>query len=108
MTEYTLQYDVHTLNEKLLLPAGTILTEDTLKKLGAAGMRNGTASRTFRLSDYGSIRKDLLDFISQPPYDIIFSDFRRTASVLGMIKGIYLAPPVLESLDYFKEKDFYT
>lgn len=108
MTEYTLQYDVHTLNDKLLLPAGTILTEDTLKKLGDAGRKNGAASRTFRLSDYGSIRKDLLDFISRPPYDIIFSDFGRTASVLRVIKEIYLASPVLESLDYFKEKDFYT
>lgn len=108
MTEYTLQFDVHTLNGKLLLPAGTILTEDILKKLSEAGRKNGAASRTFRLSDYGSVRKDLLDFISRPPYDIIFSDFGRTASVLRVIKEIYLASPVLESLDYFKEKDFYT
>lgn len=108
MTEYTLQYDVYTLNDKLLLPAGTILTADTLKKLGEAGKKNGVASQTFRLADYGSIRKDLLDFIGHPPYDIIFSDFGRTASVLRVIKEIYLALPVLESLDYFKEKDFYT
>lgn len=106
MAAYELQYAVRTLNGKELLHAGTLLTEDAVEELRATGKGNGFKS--FKLLDYGSVKTDILDFLSQPPYDQIFHNSGRTDAVMDIIKDVYLAFPVLESLDYFKENDSYT
>ena len=106
MAVYELQYAVRTLADKEVLPAGAYLTDETIEDIRKAGKENDFKS--FRLFDYGSVKKDILDFFSQPPYDLIFHNSRRIDDVLEIIKDVYLAVPVLESLDYFKEYDYYT
>ncbi|UCH97093.1 MAG: HD domain-containing protein [Candidatus Aminicenantes bacterium] len=104
--KYTLQYPVYTLDNKELLPAGATLNEGRLNELNR--LRKGIEFRTAKLLEYGSIKNDVLDFFSQPPYDIIFAGRERAGSVLEVMANIELKVPVLESLDYFKQEDFYT
>lgn len=106
MNEYKLQYPVRTLADEELLPAGAVLDEETLQELSAAGSRS--ASQSVKLLTYGSIKKDLVDFFSQPPYDIIFANSHRFTPTLDVLDQVYLPLPILESLDHFKEHDFYT
>jgi HD-GYP domain-containing protein (c-di-GMP phosphodiesterase class II) len=58
--------------------------------------------------DYGRVRQDLLIFINYPPYHIIFSDLEQNQDILKILDSVRLPLPVLESLDYFKQKDFQT
>ena len=58
--------------------------------------------------DYGRVRQDLLIFINYPPYQIIFSDLEQNQDILNILDSVRLPLPVLESLDYFKQKDFQT
>jgi HD-GYP domain-containing protein (c-di-GMP phosphodiesterase class II) len=106
MNEYKLQYPVRTLADDELLPAGAVLDEETLQELSAAG--NRSASQSVKLLTYGSIKKDLVDFFSLPPYDIIFANSHRFTPTLDVLGQVYLPLPILESLDHFKEYDFYT
>jgi HD-GYP domain-containing protein (c-di-GMP phosphodiesterase class II) len=106
MSPLILQYPVHTQDSQMLLPAGTVLSEETLEALISS---NRTLSHpTYSLMDYGSVRQDLLDFLSTPHYEIIFADQKRTANVLNLMESVSLVLPVLRSLNYFKEKDFHT
>lgn len=104
--EFTLKYPVYTLDKRELLPAGTVLTEGVLNELTLAG--KDIAHKSQGLLEYGTIKKDMLDFLSQPPYDVIFSDRERIASIFEPVAHLRLMLPVLESMDYFKEKEFYT
>ena len=61
-----------------------------------------------RLLEYGSIHGDLLNFFSQPPYDVIFSPRERIVSLFEVMAAVEFMLPVLESLEYFKQEDFYT
>lgn len=106
MAQYILQYAVHTLDNKELLPAGTLLSDEVLEELRAAGKAGGFKSS--RLMDYGTVKKDILGFFSESPYDIIFNVPGRTGPIMKIIEDVHLMRPVLESLDYFKENDFYT
>ncbi len=104
--KYVLQHPVYTLEGKELVPAGAELTEEILKGLSAQGKTNG--NRMVRLLEYGTIRRDLLDSFSHPPYDVIFSPPERTAAILEIMTNVRLMIPVLECLEYFKQEDFYT
>jgi HD-GYP domain-containing protein (c-di-GMP phosphodiesterase class II) len=104
--EYTLQYPVYTLDNIQLFPAGSILSGGELDEPG--NLKEGPQTRTVRLFEYGSIKKDILDFLSQPPYDIIFSDREQVASMLEVMAMSELKFPILECLDYFRGEDFYT
>lgn len=106
MAQYILQYAVHTLDNKELLPAGTLLSEEVMAELAAAGKAMGFKSA--RLMDYGTVKKDMLAFFSEPPYDVIFNAPGRTGPIMEIIENVHLVVPVLESLDYYKEYDFYT
>ena len=105
-SQHILQHPVYTLDKKELLPAGAALTAETMGELYAAGQANG--SRVIKLLEYGTVKPDILDFFSQPPYNMIFSDRERTASLLEVMAHAQLLLPVLESLDYFRKEDFYT
>ena len=104
--KYVLQHPVYTLEGKELLQAGAELTEEKLKELSKRGKKNG--GRMIRLLEYGSIHGDLLNFFSQPPYDVIFSPRERIVSLFEVMAAVEFMLPVLESLEYFKQEDFYT
>ncbi len=106
MPNLTLAYPVHTLENKMLLSAGSELNDSTIN--GLISSNTDKPYQEHSLLQYDSVREDLLNFIKLPPYNIIFADRNQTAELFKLIEGVQLAPPVLESLDYFKKHDFYT
>ncbi len=106
MSELKLQYDVHTLDNQLLLPAGSILSTETLEKL--TSLSRSLSFKTYPLLQYGAVKEDLLRFLKRSPYNVIFSDLEQTIYVLKLMENVNLVLPVLHSLDYFRENDFYT
>ncbi len=106
MARLTLQYPIHTLDNQLLFPPGTFLTEEVLDEVVCS--RGVFSYRTYPLTSYGTVKKDCLNFISKPPYEIIFSDKKEIHDFLTIFETVRLSLPILQSLDYFKEHDFYT
>lgn len=106
MSVLTLLYPVHTLDNRLLLPAGTVLSEETLDELISSS--STTSHETYCLLRYGSVKEDLLKFLSQPPYQGIFTDQQQISHLMNLTEGVHIVHPVLESLDYFRQQDLYT
>lgn len=106
MTDYILKYPVYTLDNTLLLQAGDVLTEDLIKKIRLSGLSKNFKSA--KIMEFGTIKKDVLDFMTHSPYDVIFSDRKHTNAVINSMNSINIITPVLESLEYFKNADFYT
>jgi HD-GYP domain-containing protein (c-di-GMP phosphodiesterase class II) len=101
-----LNHSVHTLEKHLLLPAGTEIVPETLESLVSS--RKGKSYQTHPLLKYGSIAHNLLEFISVPPYQTIFSDPDVVSGLMKDMENIILPVPVLDTLEYFREQDFYT
>jgi HD-GYP domain-containing protein (c-di-GMP phosphodiesterase class II) len=101
-----LSYTVHTLDNQLLLPAGTVLSAETLEHLISSN--KATSYQTYPLLEYGMVRNDLLRQIGRPPYDVIFSGQEKIAKIMTELAKVHLVIPVLQSLDYFKRDDYHT
>jgi HD-GYP domain-containing protein (c-di-GMP phosphodiesterase class II) len=54
------------------------------------------------------VKQDCLDFISTPPFVTIFSDQEEIGDFLSLLETVQFPIPILQSLDYFREHDFYT
>ncbi len=106
MSTLTLQHPVHTLDKELLLPASTLLSTETLDEL--ISPHRTTTHKTYSLLLYASVKKDILEFLSVAPYEIIFADKEQVADLLEIMETVQLALPLLQSLDYFRENDFHT
>ena len=100
-----IDYPVYTLDNRLLLPAGKELTPEVMDELIATN--KGTSYREFSFLEYDTVYQDMLNILQKPPYDIIFKKLNEKA-LFSLMKKIHFVQPVLEFLDYFKEKDFYT
>ena len=107
MTELALNHPVHTLDNRLLLPAGAIISDDTLSRLVSPDT-NRTVGAHFRLLDRGSIKEDLPFFLSLYPHRVIFDDERDVHEVLNLMNQISVGMPVLQSLEFFKDYDYHT
>lgn len=101
-----LKYPVNTIDGQQLLPAGTELTVEVLEKLASSLPRNPSEDRS--LLDHGSVRRDLDVLMVRPPYDQIFSHPDNVEATWKTMDSIRLPPPLLESMDYFRENDHYT
>ncbi len=104
--EHKLKYPVYTLDGKELLPAGTTLTPEVMAELRENGRNAGT--EMVRMMDYGSIRNDILDYLSRPPYSFICTGPARTLTLLKIMHKVTLPLPLLEGLAYFKDNELYT
>jgi HD-GYP domain-containing protein (c-di-GMP phosphodiesterase class II) len=100
-----LDYPVYTLDNKLILPAGERLTSETLDALITAD--KSTPHKMLPFLGDGTIYQDILNLFQMPPYNVIFDEPEKTTA-LSLLEKIHFIPPVLESLDYFKEYEFYT
>lgn len=106
MSNLTLTHAIRTLDNQLLLPAGTVLSGETLDALISS---SGTTSHQTRsILHHASVKEDLLHFLNQPPYQVIFADQEQIADVLNLMDSVDVVVPVLQSLDYFKVHDFLT
>lgn len=106
MADLELLCPVYTLDNKLLLPVGSVLSEETLNILVSSN--SDPDYQKCSLLQYGSIRKDMLHFLSQIPYNVIFAGEKEISAILKVTEKINLILPVLQSLDYFRQHDFYT
>jgi len=96
---------VHTLGNRLLLPAGKELTSEALDELVATN--KDTSYRAIPFLEYGTVYQDILRLIQKSPYHVIFDELKITLA-LNLMKKISFIPPILESLDLFEERDLYT
>lgn len=106
MDNLTVIHDIHTLDNRLILPAGVSISEETLAEVVSS--RPAASVRSFPLLDYGSVRNDIVEFLRVPPYTTICPSRVELEALLGRMNGVVLPEPVLDSLDYFKERDFHT
>jgi len=106
MFEIPLQYPIHTLEGKEVLPAGTILTYEVVKEIIFSN--SNSSPKCISLMKFGSVRKDIFEFFANPPYKIIFDNHEDTEDVVNVMNQVILPMPVLESLEYFREYDFHT
>ncbi len=106
MKNLKLGYPVTTLDNELLLQAGSDLSDETIN--GLISSNKIKSYKSLPLLEYGTVKKDLLRFLSQPPYHVIFSDKKQVSNILKLMENVNLVYPVLETLDYFNEREFYT
>ncbi len=105
MPKIRLQHSIRTLDHRELFPSGALLSKET----------SGTSINLHRTHSYptcplvlhGSVKEDFLKFLSVPPFVTIFSDKRRS-DFLTLLEAARFPIPVLQSLDYFKQRDFHT
>ncbi len=101
-----LRYPVHTPDNRVLLTAGSELSAALMQEIAFSGA--GAPQRKYPLLQYGTTRDDLAGFLSQPPYRAIFHHPDVVSDVLGLMERVQLVFPFLETLDYFRVRDFYT
>ena len=99
-------YPITTLDGRVLFSAGEMITKERIDALIAD--RSNFSSKAWPILDYGSIKKDLLFYISSPPYNLIFEGSDSIAEILDIMQNIKLIEPVLEMLDYFEQHDYFT
>lgn len=105
MTSFKLEHPVFTIEQQELLSAGAELSSIIIDGLIAD---NKTSGATYPLFTYGSTKEDLLLFLSEPPYDVIFNDRQSKNAVLNNMEKVSLPLPLLEALYYFRRVDLYT
>ena len=113
MLNILLQYPIHTLEGKELVPAGVTLTEDVVREVIASN--TGPPAKSMPLMQFGSVKNDISQFFAAPPYKEIFDNPLDTGDavadsedVLNIMEQVTLPVPVLESMAYFREYDFHT
>lgn len=106
MSNPTLNYAVRTLDHGLLLPAGTILSDEVMAEVAWRGRRDKSSLRTLNAHD--SALADLRRYIESPPYHAIFADREQTADCLRLMGEVELVEPFMRVLDHFRHHDHYT
>ena len=106
MPRLTLQYPIRTLDNQLLFPSGTFLTQEMLDAV--IDSHGAYSYQAYPLLLYGSVKEDCLNFFSTPPYMTIFLDKKQVNGVLNVLETVHLPIPILQTLDYFKKFDFHT
>ena len=105
-TNLRIKYPINTLDNQILLPAGSEISLGNIDALISTN-RNTYSSKT--LLSYKSVQKDIIKFIkSAPSYRVIFGDDKQVAGLMKLLEPVTLISPLLDMLDYFKEYDFYT
>ena len=97
---------VHTLDKQLLLSENSQISTKTIDTLISSNRQK--FYKTYFLSEHGSVKVDLINFLYESNYKVIFADQKNTAKVLSILEEVHLILPILQSLDYFKNYDFYT
>jgi HD-GYP domain-containing protein (c-di-GMP phosphodiesterase class II) len=106
MSILKLSYPVYSLDRQLLLRAGTTLSDETLKTFISS--RGGDQRKTHALMQYGTVKEDIVYFLTHPPVNVIFSDPRQISEIMKIMEHVNLVLPVLDSIEYFKTYDAYT
>ena len=106
MSVLSLKHPVHTLDNRLLFPAGTEVTAENIDVLISS---NATNSKKYsNLLRSGLVKSDLLRFLKQPPYEFIFDSQNLLAEITNLMGTVNLLLPIFQTLEYFRQNDFYT
>jgi HD-GYP domain-containing protein (c-di-GMP phosphodiesterase class II) len=106
MVPLVLRYPIHALDNRLLLTAGTVLTDEIIAVLIASNKDAPYEARP--LLSHGSVKNDLLGFLFPLPFQVIFKGEEVIAEFLGIMEHISLISPFFRVLDYFKQHDPFT
>lgn len=106
MTTLKIDHPVHTLNNQLLLPPGTLLSSEALNEM--ISVSKDKSYQIIPILTYDTVRQDLVDSLLCDPYKMVFDDQQKTAELLSFMEKIRTVLPILESLNYFKQSDSYT
>jgi len=106
MSVLTLHHPVYSLENQQLFPANTIIDKETLDALISSNKK--TIYQNYSLLKYGTVKEDLYKLLSSTPYNLIFSDQKQITNIFNIMGSVDYVLPVLQSLDYFKNHDFYT
>ncbi len=79
-----LRFPVHSLDHRHLLPAGTLLTRETLDELIRPA--KGKSFPVMPLLEYGTIRRDLQRFLRQGAFRRIFEDPRKNGVIQSLME----------------------
>ncbi len=101
-----LTHDVVTIDGKLLLPAGTALSDSVLDGLSSGKKASGV--KTFPLMEHNNVEENLLTFLCSYPYNNLFREEDDISLLLDEMREVRLSIEVLESLDYFIARDPYS
>ena len=88
MLHIELHHPIHTIDNKELLPAGAILTEETLREV--IKMNGRAPSKSMSLMQFKTVRADIFEFFSNPPYKTIFDNHEDTEDVLNVMQQVIL------------------
>ncbi|MCX7918275.1 MAG: HD domain-containing protein [bacterium] len=105
MLELVLGFDVFNLDNQKIASAGQPLTPQFFHELMHKRTNN---SPPITFADYPQYMDDLCDFVLQPPYDRIFDTPEICRSIADRLMHARIFPVVIQTLDYFKQYDFYT
>jgi HD-GYP domain-containing protein (c-di-GMP phosphodiesterase class II) len=106
MSDMVLGYPVFSLDDRLLIPAGTTLSEEDLYVLVSS--RSADDQKNIPFMQYGTVREDILHYLKQPPGNAVFSNEKDLSEILEIMEQVQFAQPILDSVRYFKEFDPYT
>ena len=106
MLPLVLRYPVTDLDNRLLLTAGTVLTDEVIAALIAS---NADAPYEMHpILSHGSIRNDLREYLAPLPFRVLFDEQEAIAELIGIMEHVSLIAPFLRVLDHFKQHDPYT
>lgn len=105
MKAVKLEYPVFTLDRRPLLAAGEKLSSRVLDRL--VGSERTRPPRTVPFLANGAVRRDMVRFFREPPYEAFFGE-REKVRVLGVMKTVPCVPAVHDFLEYFSANDHYT
>ena len=106
MLPLVLRYPVTDLDNRLLLTAGTVLTDEVIAALIASN--TDAPYEMHPLLSYGSIRNDLREYLVPLPFRVLFDEQEAIAELIGIMEHVSLISPFLRVLDHFKQHDPYT
>ncbi len=106
MLPLVLRYPIYDLDNRLLLTAGTHLTDEVIAVLIASN--KDAPYEEHPLLSHGSVRSDLLSFLFPLPFQVIFKGEEVIAEFLGIMEHVSLISPFFRVLDYFKLHDPFT
>jgi HD-GYP domain-containing protein (c-di-GMP phosphodiesterase class II) len=106
MLPLVLRYPIYDLDNRLLLTAGTVLTDEVIAVLIASN--KDAPYEAHPLLSYGSIRSDLLGFLFPLPFQVIFKGHEVVEEFIGIMATVSLISPFFRVLEYFKQHDPFT
>lgn len=106
MGEIRLYHPIHTLDNKELLPEGSVFSIEEVDTV-ISPKRGKSPPAADLFFHHKEVYDDMEMLLKIPPYDSVFRP-PEVEYCFSFMNDLRLAVPVLQTIDYFKENDFYT